>query len=163
MIWPVADGAKRVSSGFANRVNPVTGVREQHLGLDFAVPDGEPLFAVEDGRILYARKADGFGQWVVLVGDSGNTYVYGHMWDAREHTNEGRRVKEGEQIAEAGANGQSTGPHLHFEVHPQTNWEYGSQIDPLAFLRKRIQKSSTTGKINGAASWDAVMTEFIGS
>lgn len=163
MIWPVADGADRISSRFANRRNPITGEQESHLGLDFAVPDGEPLLAVEDAKVLYARRADGFGQWVVLVGKSGNTYVYGHMWDARKFVHEGMTVKEGQTIALAGANGQSTGPHLHFEVHPQSDWKYGSQIDPLPFLRKRIEKASASEKINRDGAWDAVIAEFCGS
>lgn len=162
MIWPVADGAKRISSGYSNRKNPITGEWESHLGMDFAVPDGEPLLAVEDGKVLYARRADGFGQWVVIVGASGNTYVYGHMWDATKYVREGQSVKEGQRIADAGANGQSTGPHLHFEVHPQRDWRYGSQINPEPFLRERIGKLSAAGKINADGAWDAVMNQLTG-
>lgn len=162
MIWPVADGAERISSPFAKRKNPINGWEESHLGLDFAVPDGEPLLAVEDAKVLYARRAEGFGQWVVLVGKSGNTYVYGHMWDARKFVHEGMSVKEGQTIALAGANGQSTGPHLHFEVHPQADWKFGSQIDPLPFLRKGIEKASASEKISSGGTWDAVMEQLVG-
>lgn len=163
MRWPVDNAEKVISSRFAKRRNPITGEDESHMGLDFAVGNRAPLYAVESGRVLYARPADGFGNWVVIVGDSGNTYVYGHMANPTEYVKAGQRVSEGQRIASAGSAGQSTGPHLHFEVHPQKEWRAGSQIDPLPFLRRGIGKVADAAKIDSSnTTWDAVMAELIG-
>ncbi len=110
---------------------------EMHYGLDFAAADGTEILAAADGTVVYIGAASGFGQWIVVdhpaqVG--GGTTVYGHMWDAfATGLRVGSKVSAGQVIAFVGANGGSTGPHLHFEVHP-TVWRAGSQIDPMGWL-----------------------------
>lgn len=126
------DGTYQLSSGFGARWG------SQHLGLDFAAPDGTPIYAAQAGTVAYIGPASGFGQWIVLdhptEAGSGTT-VYGHMWNAfATGLKAGDWVRAGQLIAYVGSNGQSTGPHLHFEVHP-TVWRAGSQIDPAPWLR----------------------------
>lgn len=106
-----------------------------HRGIDFAAPDGTPIYAAHDGVIDYIGSAQGFGQWIVIRDSSnGETTVYGHMWDAfKTGLKAGQPVVAGQLIAYVGSNGQSTGPHLHFEVHPH-GWKAGSQIDPKPWL-----------------------------
>ncbi|WP_410656921.1 M23 family metallopeptidase [Amycolatopsis sp. lyj-112] len=102
-----------------------------HLGIDLAAPIGTPIVAASDGTVIEAGPASGFGLWVKVELSDGTVHVYGHMnsFSVRE----GQKVKCGEEIAEVGNRGQSTGPHLHFEV-----WQNGSKkIDPRPWLAAR--------------------------
>jgi murein DD-endopeptidase MepM/ murein hydrolase activator NlpD len=78
--------------------------------------------------------ATGFGLAVYIRGDDGAVTVYGHV--NREFVSVGQRVSVGEVIAEVGNRGQSTGPHLHFEVHPNGAM-YGGAVNPAPWLRAR--------------------------
>ncbi|AGK85932.1 lysin A [Mycobacterium phage Guo1] len=130
-FFPMRDGTYTLSSGFGARWGT------QHRGLDFAAKDGTPIYAAQAGTVAYIGPAQGFGQWIVIdhpAADGAGTTVYGHMWNAfATGLKAGDRVQAGQLIAYVGANGQSTGPHLHFEVHP-TVWRQGSQIDPPPWL-----------------------------
>lgn len=102
-----------------------------HLGIDLAAPIGTPIVAASDGTVIEAGPASGFGLWVKVQLSDGTVHVYGHMnsFSVRE----GQKVKCGEEIAEVGNRGQSTGPHLHFEV-----WQNGTKkIDPRPWLASR--------------------------
>jgi len=102
-----------------------------HLGIDIANAIGTPIYAASDGTVIEAGPASGFGLWVRVQLDDGTIQVYGHMNSFSVH--EGQKVKCGQQIAEIGNRGQSTGPHLHFEV-----WQNGTKkIDPRPWLAAR--------------------------
>ncbi|WP_326838182.1 M23 family metallopeptidase [Amycolatopsis rhabdoformis] len=102
-----------------------------HLGIDIANSIGTPIYAASDGTVIQAGPASGFGLWVRVQLDDGTIQVYGHMNSFSVH--EGQKVKCGEQIAEIGNRGESTGPHLHFEV-----WQGGTKkIDPRPWLAAR--------------------------
>lgn len=128
--WPMREGTYTISSGFGPRWGTV------HRGLDFAAKDGERIYAVASGKVAYIGPAQGFGQWIVLLHDDGTSSVYGHMWNAAATGLKiGSRVKAGQHIAYVGNNGESTGSHLHLEIHPG-KWAQGSQIDPGPWLAK---------------------------
>ncbi len=102
-----------------------------HLGIDIANAIGTPIYAASDGTVIDAGPASGFGLWVRVQLADGTIQVYGHMnsFSVRE----GQKVKCGQQIAEIGNRGESTGPHLHFEV-----WQNGTKkIDPRPWLAQR--------------------------
>ena len=84
-----------------------------------------------DGTVINAGPAQGFGNWVVIRHDDGEVSVYGHMRDY--NVSVGQRVSAGEQIAKIGNEGQSTGPHLHFEIKP----DGVTQADPVAWFNAR--------------------------
>jgi murein DD-endopeptidase MepM/ murein hydrolase activator NlpD len=105
-----------------------------HFGVDIAAAIGTPVYAATSGVVRRAGAATGFGQAVYILGDDGAVTVYGHV--NRYFVTAGERVSAGEQIAEVGNRGQSTGPHLHFEVHPGGAM-YSHQIDPVPWLRSR--------------------------
>jgi len=112
----------RLTSGFGARWGTT------HYGLDIANSIGTPIVAAADGVVVEAGPASGFGLWVRVQHADGTITVYGHVdtFSVRE----GERVKAGEQIARMGNRGQSTGPHLHFEV-----WESGGRkINPRPWL-----------------------------
>ncbi|WP_225725554.1 MULTISPECIES: M23 family metallopeptidase [unclassified Nocardia] len=102
-----------------------------HPGVDVAAPIGTPIVAVEDGTVIDAGPAEGFGMWVRVLGDDGTITVYGHVNTATVSV--GQHVTAGDQIATVGNRGESTGPHCHFEV-----WLNGTnRIDPLPWLATR--------------------------
>ncbi|WP_390183589.1 M23 family metallopeptidase [Haloechinothrix salitolerans] len=103
-----------------------------HYGIDVAAPIGTPIHAVEDGVVIEAGAASGFGLWVRVQHEDGSVSVYGHI--NSYYVAEGQRVEAGQAIAEVGNRGQSTGPHLHFEVWTH---EDGTKIDPLSWLAER--------------------------
>lgn len=131
-FMPMKAGTYSIASGFGPRWGT------QHRGLDFAAADGTPIYAAQAGTVAHIGSAQGFGQWIVVdhpAEDGAGTTVYGHMWNAfATGLKLGSHVKAGQLIGFVGSNGQSTGPHLHFEVHP-TVWAAGSQIDPAPWLR----------------------------
>lgn len=104
-----------------------------HRGLDMPAPLGTPIYAVGPGTVIRSGPASGFGNWVVIDHGDGTVSVYGHMriLVARE----GQRVGPGTLIAYVGNEGQSTGPHLHFEV--RVGGSNGPSTDPTIWLRRR--------------------------
>ena len=105
-----------------------------HFGVDIAAPAGTPIYAATSGMVLRAGPATGFGLAVYIRGDDGAVTVYGHV--NRYFVEAGDRVRAGQQIAEVGNRGQSTGPHLHFEVHPDGAM-YSGAVNPGPWMRAR--------------------------
>ncbi|WP_233441981.1 M23 family metallopeptidase [Lentzea atacamensis] len=102
-----------------------------HNGVDIANAIGTPIVSVMDGTVVEAGPASGFGLWVRVQHEDGTITVYGHMNTI--DVPQGAKVKAGQQIATIGNRGQSTGPHLHFEV-----WVGGSQkVNPVGWLAAR--------------------------
>ncbi|WP_240157641.1 M23 family metallopeptidase [Pseudonocardia broussonetiae] len=99
----------RFTSGFGGRWGT------HHNGIDIANAIGTPIYAVTDGVVEESGPASGFGLWVVLRHADGTKSVYGHI--NRAIVQVGDEVAAGQQIAELGNRGFSTGPHLHFEIH----------------------------------------------
>ncbi|WP_084505147.1 M23 family metallopeptidase [Nocardia harenae] len=112
------------TSGFGSRWGTM------HQGIDIAGPIGSPIYAVADGTVIDAGPAQGFGLWVRIRHDDGTVTVYGHMYDF--FVSVGERVPAGMQIARIGNRGDSTGPHLHFEVI-----ERGQHVDPQRWFALR--------------------------
>ncbi|WP_238419543.1 M23 family metallopeptidase [Gordonia sp. 'Campus'] len=127
-------------SGIKKAVKPVSGTvtsgygprwGTHHNGVDIANKVGTPIYAVTDGVVLESGPASGFGQWVRVKQDDGTVGVFGHVNESFVHP--GQKVRAGEKIATVGNRGQSTGPHLHYEV-----WDAnGTKINPQAWLNKR--------------------------
>jgi murein DD-endopeptidase MepM/ murein hydrolase activator NlpD len=102
-----------------------------HAGIDLANSIGTPIHAVSDGVVIAAGPTAGYGMWVKLRHADGTVTLYGHVNTTM--VNVGQRVMAGDQIATVGNRGNSTGPHLHFEVLLG-----GSQrVDPVPWLAKR--------------------------
>ncbi|MFJ8660383.1 transglycosylase family protein [Streptomyces sp. NPDC093795] len=104
-----------------------------HTGVDFPVPTGTSVKAVAAGRIVSAGWGGAYGYQIVLRHDDGRYSQYAHL--SALTVREGQRVHAGQRIGRSGSTGNSSGPHLHFEV--RTGPGYGSDIDPLAYLRAR--------------------------
>ncbi|MFY4717335.1 M23 family metallopeptidase [Streptomyces sp. LaBMicrA B280] len=102
-----------------------------HTGVDFLVPTGTAVHAAEAGEVVAAGWGGSYGYQVVLRHADGHYTQYGHL--SAISVRVGQRVAAGGRIARSGATGNVTGPHLHFEV--RTGPGFGSDIDPLAYLR----------------------------
>ena len=124
-VLPV-DGA-RFTSGYGGRWGTF------HYGIDLAAPMRTPEYSAMDGVVLRAGSASGFGLAVYVLHENGDVTVYGHMDEILVEP--GQYVEAGETIALLGNRGQSTGPHLHFEVHQ--GGMNGKRIDPVPWLAAR--------------------------
>lgn len=102
-----------------------------HTGVDFPVPTGTSIRAVASGTVVSAGWGGAYGYQVVIRHSDGKYSQYAHL--SALHVREGRHVTAGQRIARSGSTGNVTGPHLHFEI--RTGPGYGSDIDPLAYLR----------------------------
>ncbi len=102
-----------------------------HLGLDFRVPSGTPVEAMNDGTVLLARLLYFEGNFVVLDHGQGLLTIYMHLSEFK--VKEGDQVKRGQVIALSGGTGRATGPHLHVGVR----WQ-GTYLDPAALMRLRL-------------------------
>lgn len=128
-IQPVSNkDLSRIASGFGYRIDPVYKTVKMHAGLDFAAPQGTPIYATADGVVkLAGNTGNGYGNYVVINHGYGYETLYGHQY--RIKVKPGERVKRGEQIGWVGSTGKSTGPHVHYEVHKN-----GQHIDPIYFF-----------------------------
>ncbi|MFD5427283.1 transglycosylase family protein [Streptomyces sp. NPDC127084] len=102
-----------------------------HTGVDFPVPTGTSVRAVAPGRVVSAGWAGAYGYEIVIRHSDGKYSQYAHL--SALNVRAGQQVGGGQRIARSGSTGNSTGPHLHFEV--RTGPGYGSDVDPLAYLR----------------------------
>ena len=106
----------RLSSAFGMRKHPIDGYNKMHRGTDFAAPKGTPIMASGDGVIKRARWCGGGGNCVKIRHNSTYQTIYAHMLKFGRGIREGVRVKQGQIIGYVGSTGNSTGPHLHYEV-----------------------------------------------
>ncbi len=124
-VLPVDGG--RLTSGFGARWG------RAHAGIDLAAPMRTPEKAAMDGVVLEAGPASGYGLAVFVQHGNGDVTVYGHMDEIL--VSAGQVVRAGDTIALLGNRGQSTGPHLHFEV--RLGGLGGQKVDPVPYLRER--------------------------
>lgn len=105
--------------------------QSSHLGLDFRVPSGTPVDAMNDGTVLLARPLYFEGNCVVIDHGQGLLTIYMHL--SQFAVEEGDRVKRGQQVGLSGGTGRATGPHLHVAVR----WQ-GTYLDPARLLKLRL-------------------------
>ena len=128
-IQPVSNkDLSRIASGFGYRIDPVYKTIKMHAGLDFAAPQGTPIYATADGTVTTSgNSGNGYGNHVIIRHGYGYETLYGHMVKVKARV--GQVVKRGEVIGWVGSTGKSTGPHCHYEVHKN-----GNKIDPVYFF-----------------------------
>ena len=123
---PVAAGW--ISSGFGKRVDPISGKRVLHKGLDLAGKMGTEIYAVAKGVVTWSGKQKGYGNVVQI--DHGHGYVTRYAHNKNNLVKVGDKVEKGQLIALMGSTGRSTGNHVHFEVEQD-----GNRIDPKPYLK----------------------------
>lgn len=146
-IQPVSNkDLNRIASGFGYRIDPVYKTVKMHAGLDFAAPQGTPIYATADGTIIVSgNKGNGYGNHVVINHGYGYETLYGHM--VKVKANAGQKVSRGEVIGWVGSTGKSTGPHCHYEVHKNKN-----KIDPVYFFYNDLSPEQFDRLLKQAAS-----------
>lgn len=107
----------RLSSGFGNRKHPILGYTKLHKGTDFAAPTGTPIYAAGNGRIVFYGRNGTYGNFARIEHANGYQTAYAHMSRFSPGLSRGSSVKQGQVIGYVGTTGQSTGPHLHYEVY----------------------------------------------
>lgn len=122
--WPVRG---ELTSGFGPRIHPISGEPSFHEGIDVAVPEGTDVYAACAGRVRFAGHHNGYGLYVVLEHSNGYRTLYAHLSEIVVYR--GQFIEGGQRIARSGTTGNSTGPHLHFEIV-----QYGRPLNPLALL-----------------------------
>lgn len=126
LLWPTNTGY--ITSNFSpNRVNPVSGILRPHTGTDIGASMGAPVWASQGGTVVLAEYNGGYGNCVILDHGNGIKTLYGHMSSIM--VGQGQSVEQGTQIGRVGSTGNSTGPHLHFEVLVD-----GAAVDPMQFF-----------------------------
>lgn len=124
MIWPV-NGV--ITSPFGYRTHPIFGRQILHSGIDIGVDEGTPVHAADGGVVVEAGWISGYGYCVIIDHGNGTSSLYGH--NSSLAVSSGQAVSQGQVIAYAGSTGNSTGPHVHFEVRVG-----GEPVDPSAYL-----------------------------
>lgn len=118
---------KYISSGFSyGRVNPVTKVMTPHRAIDYAAAYGTPAVSVGDGTVVQAGWNGLYGISVTIHHNETYSTIYGHFGSLAKGIRVGAKVKQGQVVGYVGSTGQSTGPHLHFELH-----KYGAKVNPF--------------------------------
>ncbi len=105
---------KRISSLYGYRIHPITGRRRFHEGIDIAATHGNRVYAYTDGRVVEAGWNGGYGNCILIDHGNGLKTRYAHL--SKIYVRIGQKVRAGERIGAIGSTGNSTGPHLHFEV-----------------------------------------------
>lgn len=125
LSWPVSG---RISSPFGMRTNPVSGRFLMHTGIDIAAEMGTTIVAPADGKVISAGWNDGgYGNMIILDNGGSMSTLYGHL--SQIFVAADQEVKRGQAIGAVGSTGESTGPHLHFEVRID-----GKPVDPMSYL-----------------------------
>ncbi len=120
--WPMRGGT--LTSGFGPRNGTF------HDGIDIAAPEGTPVYAARDGRVIYSDQIPGYGNIVIVEHAEGLSTVYAH--NERNEVSQGDFVHQGDEVSRVGRTGRTTGPNLHFEVRLQN-----VARNPLYFLPPR--------------------------
>jgi len=125
--WPAGG---RVTSGFGPREHPVSGEEKFHSGLDVAAPPGTPVRVTADGVASFSGWSGSSGNLVVIEHGFGYSTFYAH--NKMNTVRVGQVVKRGDVVAYVGSTGNTTGPHLHYEV-----WQNGRPVNPMSFIAGR--------------------------
>ena len=116
-----------VSSTFGYRTQPIAGASTNHKGIDFAAPTGTPIYAAAAGTVISAGYAGNAGNLLVI--NHGNGLLTYYMHCSKIYVSAGQTVSRGQNVAAVGTTGNSTGPHLHFQVMLN-----GTPVNPANYL-----------------------------
>jgi murein DD-endopeptidase MepM/ murein hydrolase activator NlpD len=119
--------AQKVTSNFGSRVHPISGKIKHHAGMDIAMPAGSPVYATGDGYISFAGWSGGYGILIKVQHPFGYETRFGHL--SRIAVMSGQYIRKGTLIGFVGSTGQSTGPHLHYEIRIN-----GVAVDPRRYM-----------------------------
>lgn len=117
----------KITSPFGMRYHPILHKNKMHTGIDIGVPSGTPVYAMSSGEVIISEYLSGYGYVVAIDHGGGITSLYAH--NSKLLVRVGEKIKKGQNISKSGNTGNSTGPHLHFEVRLN-----GTPINPEPYL-----------------------------
>lgn len=121
----------KIASRFKpDRVHPITKRKQPHLGIDFELPVGEPVYAPRRGTVVRYGRNRAAGNYIVLLHPNGMETAYNHLNKIDRRIRQGLKVSAGEKIGEVGCTGYCTRPHLHFAVKKK-----GRMVDPIKYIK----------------------------
>jgi murein DD-endopeptidase MepM/ murein hydrolase activator NlpD len=115
------------TSAFGYRINPISGRRKFHAGIDIAAPSHTKIYAPANGEVIWAGRKGGYGKTLEIDHSHGVITRYAH--NSKILVKSGQQVKKGDIIAKVGTTGDSTGPHLHYEIRVD-----GISVDPIKYI-----------------------------
>jgi murein DD-endopeptidase MepM/ murein hydrolase activator NlpD len=141
----------KVNSSFGMRSDPKTGKKRFHQGIDLKAEEGAPVYATADGIVEFAGadKASGFGTLLVIVHNFGFKTYYAHLNSVA--VKPGDFVGKGQQVAESGSTGRTTGPNLHYEVR-----RLQGKLNPKPFMEWNIENYATLFEQEKRVPWDSL-------
>jgi len=126
MLWPVP-ASHYITSSYGNRLHPITKVYKFHTGIDIGASTGCKVLAAQGGTVIMSKWYSGYGNCVMIDHGGGIVTLYGHLSQRNVSVND--IVTQGQTIGLVGSTGNSTGPHLHFEVRKN-----GDYVNPMSYL-----------------------------
>ncbi len=129
-LWPLPAEYMSISSGYGQRIHPVTGKPQFHRGIDIPAPYGTEIYAVNDGTVVECSYNYADGYYITVSHGGGIASFYSHL--SRYRVNVGDKVTKGQVIANVGTSGYTTGPHLNLNVY-----ENNSAVDPIKYFTKQ--------------------------
>lgn len=129
--FPTVKGSS-ITSGFGWRIHPITLERKFHSGIDFGAKQGAAIYSFEPGLVEFVGWKGGYGKTVIVNHGEGKSTLYGHA--SKIVVRKGERVVAGETIAKIGSTGNSTGPHLHFEIRVNNK-----SVNPYPYLQEEFR------------------------
>ncbi|NLC65940.1 MAG: M23 family metallopeptidase, partial [Clostridium sp.] len=117
----------RINSPYGMRLHPIYGIYRMHTGIDIPASSGTPIKATRGGVVIRSSYWGGYGNTVLILHDNGISSLYAHM--SRFNTSVGAIVSQGQTIGYVGSTGDSTGPHLHFEIRKN-----GNHVNPSSYI-----------------------------
>ena len=126
MAWPVP-ASHRITSPYGYRIHPILKVKKFHSGIDIGAGSGSSIIAAADGKVTMSKYYGGYGNTVMIDHGGGMVTLYAHC--SKLNVSVGQKVSKGQNIALVGSTGQSTGPHLHFEVRKN-----GATQNPTSYV-----------------------------
>jgi len=154
---PVAEGIMR--SGFGMRNHPILGFVRAHTGVDWAAPNGTPIYASGNGTIEEVGPKNGYGKYIRIRHANGYETAYGHMSAFARNMTVGTHVHQGQIIGYVGSTGLATGPHLHYEILIN-----GRFVDPMKVKlpRGRVLEGSELAAFDQERDHDdAIMAQSV--
>lgn len=151
-VWPCPKYSW-VSSGYGNRVHPISGQIKFHDGIDLAAASGTPILAFGPGTVTMSGWNGGYGNYISIDHGGGLMSFYGHC--SALYVKKGASVKAGQKIAAVGTTGSSTGNHLHFGMHKN-----GSPVNPQSYVKDSDTTSNYTGSGGSGTATNTVKAMF---
>ena len=156
MIYPFKGRQPAISSPFGWRIHPILKYKRHHNGVDYASATGTPVLAVAKGKVVFAGPSmikapngePAGGGYIVRIKFKSNlkdfTASYMHLKKGSIKVAVGDKVEMGDVLAKSGNTGESTGPHLHFEIQRGAKYVWtadGSRyLEPVSFIKARLTK-----------------------